>query len=197
MDNAPYPFVRFPNALLHGLMTGPFTTAQLRVALWVVRNTVGWNERLSGFTWYRIAKELHLDRAGAWRAGRALVLAGVLYLEKGRLGIENDPNRWRMPPRIGSRRRQTLTEVNADARQRNALIVDNLHVDPGQRDRCVEATDMRRAKDSCKDTSKTYKDKWPTAKRRPASISSGAARRDRRKLADRPRGGKYDGLSEN
>jgi phage replication O-like protein O len=60
------------------LLAKRFTASELRILLWVVRKTLGWNRDTALFTWYQIAKDLDLDRAGVLRAGKGLVAQGVL-----------------------------------------------------------------------------------------------------------------------
>jgi phage replication O-like protein O len=189
MDNLA-PFVRFPNLLLDGLMSAPLTAVQLRVALWVVRNTAGWNQRLTAFSWYAVAKELSLDRAGVWRAGRQLLLGRVLYIESGRVGIQRDPGQWDL---LDARR--ALIAVHVDTDQRKPFMPVNAYVDSKQRDRCREATLFRRPKDSRKNRSKTYKKKVIARQESHSGALTGSS--GRRSFAKHQNGGKYDGLSEN
>jgi len=202
MDDAQIHFVRFPNPLLQGLMSAPLTGVQFRIALWVIRNTAGWNRRLVSCSWYYMARELGLDRAGVLRAGRQLMAAGVLFVEGGHLGIETDVRLWNTAPpvRRSRRRARAMTAVTGDASHRKAVTADIIGDDASHRNRCQESSLFRRAKDSSKDNLKTYKDRRPTAEKtarqRPPRRPSNS---QRRLLAGAARSipGKYDGLSEN
>src|SRR6266566_5325270 len=83
------------NKLLDGLLAYRLTSTQLRVILWVLRNSAGWNREAASFSWYQIARELGLDRAGVFRAGTRLLAAKILWLRDGVLGIQYDPALWR------------------------------------------------------------------------------------------------------
>ena len=197
MDKATMHFVRFPHTLLRGLMIARFTGVEFRVVLWVVRKTAGWNQRVAAYSWYRAANELQLDRAGVWRAGRSLLAAGVLYIEDGHLGVECDPRAWDLRRGAEARGLRALTGVNVDGNQRKASTVDNGGVEPRLRNGGLESTLFRRAKDSRKDNSKTYKDTWLKGDKRPGSGLTKGARRGLPTEAGRRNGGKYGGLSEN
>lgn len=111
-------FVRLPTALLEELLRLPLSGTEWSILLWVVRNTHGWNRTYAAFSWYRVAKDLALDRAGAYRRGQKLSRAGVLAIEGSRISIEEDPDRWNLPRRPGRAMAQTMTPGNVDARHR-------------------------------------------------------------------------------
>src|SRR5436305_11012880 len=90
-------FVRLSTELLEALLSYRLTGVQLRIILWVIRNTAGWNRLLTPFSWYRIAKKIGGNRAVVWRAGRSLLQSQVLYLEDGQLGIHKESRQWRVP----------------------------------------------------------------------------------------------------
>jgi hypothetical protein len=58
---------------LEALLSSRLTGVQLRIILWVIRHTAGWNRTLTPFSWYRIAKKIGGNRAVVWRAGRTLL----------------------------------------------------------------------------------------------------------------------------
>ena len=90
-------FVRLSTRLLEALLTFHLTGVQLRILLWVIRNTAGWNRKLTSFSWYQIAKKLGGNRVVVWRAGQRLLQANVLFLEDSQLGIQKDDAQWRIP----------------------------------------------------------------------------------------------------
>ncbi len=184
-------FVRFPTELLEALIGARLSGTQFRILLWVVRGTYGWNRRSIPFTWYRIAKELFLDRPVTYRAGKTLLQTGVLLQEDHQLSIQNDSRMWDaivLSPRNDNARQLWMPEITVAWEQRQALSGNNVTVAGRQRNRCQETTLFRRVKDRCKDNLKTYKDKRmePQAGRR-AGPTAGAAT---------PIPGKYDRLSQ-
>jgi hypothetical protein len=64
-----------------------WSATEMRVVLWVIRKTFGWNRHTTEFTWYKIAADLHLDRAGVLRAGKRLLAGEVLTVESGTIGL--------------------------------------------------------------------------------------------------------------
>jgi phage replication O-like protein O len=152
-------FVRLSTELLEALLTSRLTGIQLRIILWVIRNTAGWNRTLTPFSWYRIAKKIGGDRAVVWRAGQKLLEAHVLFLEDGHLGIQNEEDRWRLPrlaPSSDAALQLSMPGIDVAWEQRQPLPASNAAVAAGQRKRCPETTVFREAKDRCKENSKTY-----------------------------------------
>src|SRR5438067_5999368 len=92
----PDKFVRLSTELLEALLPCRLTGVELRILLWVIRNTAGWNRTLTPFSWYRIAKKIGADRAGVWRAAQRLLQSHVLFLEDGQLGIHKEHHQWRV-----------------------------------------------------------------------------------------------------
>jgi phage replication O-like protein O len=177
-------FVRLSNQLLGGLLVAPLTAVQLRVALWVLRQTVGWNRPLTKFTWYGIAKDLCLDRAGVLRAGRTLLDGQLLYAESGRIGIEPNPVRWNI------RRRLRVTGITDDVRPRFTMTRNSEPDVPGQPPRGPGAPLCRRAIDTPKHQKPIHQDRQRGAQKRNFRgwrISAGAAE---------PIPNKYERLSE-
>src|SRR5882672_6073138 len=93
-------FVRLPTALLEALVRVRLSGSQWRIVLWVIRQTLGWNRSTTAFSWYRIARDLALDRGGLLRAGRMLLRSGILYSGGGQLGIQEDSTLWQYPRMI-------------------------------------------------------------------------------------------------
>ena len=81
-------FVRVPTALLEVLLRANFRGGQLRVILWMIRNTYGWNRPFTPFTWdRRRANDLRMNRSAVYRAGEKLVDACVLARRDRQLGV--------------------------------------------------------------------------------------------------------------
>src|SRR5215467_4968914 len=142
-------FVRLPTELLEALLSSKLTGVQLRVILWVIRNTYGWNRELTPFSWYRIAKDLALNRGSVYRAGETLLKSAVLILQDRRLGMQKDYERWASGVRTSTdaARQLWIPAVSVAWEQRRALHVGNAPVGYKQPNRCLGATLFRRAKD--------------------------------------------------
>ncbi len=174
-------FIRLPTALLECQLQTPLNGAQWRILFWVIRQTYGWNRESTPFTWYRMAQELGMNRPAVYRAGQALLTAGILVAPEKQLAVQTDHRLWNSCPTTVAGRQLWMPEISVAGEQRPALLGDNATVASRQRKRCQKATVFRRAKDS-KDRLKTYKDNS-----------------ERRHLAGaaKPIPGKYDGLSQN
>ena len=160
MASSPQPnrFVRLSTDLLESLLRARLTGAQWRVLLWVIRYTDGWNRDWTSFTWYRMAKELDLNRAVTYRAGQALLKANILVSEEGRLAVQRAGDLWDaevVSDRADAPRQLWIPEISVAQEQRPALPGNNASVAGRQRKRCQETTVFRRAKDSSKDRLKT------------------------------------------
>lgn len=169
-------FVRIPNLLIERLLKTRLTSVQWRILLWTIRHTHGWNRRTTPFSWYRIAKDLSLDRGGVVRAGKRLLLSGVLAVEDGRLGVKTAIDQRPVPQNYAQSDDSDppMTAVIADARQRK---------------RGRPSSVFRRAKDRCKDI-KDIRIPFATLQRPTAQTlyhSAGAAK---------PVPGKYDSIAE-
>ena len=194
-------FVRFPTELLEALIGARLSGTQFRILLWVVRGTYGWNRRSIPFTWYRIAKELFLDRPVTYRAGKTLLQTGVLLQEDHQLSIQNDSRKWDaivLSPRNDNARQLWMPEITVAWEQRQALSGNNVTVAGRQRNRCQETTLFRRVKDRCKDNLKTYKDRHSHRRRAQPPLGRGE-KHETQPLASaaKPIPGKYDRLSKN
>jgi len=84
-------FTRVPVEWLDALLKMSLTGTELRVVLWVVRQTLGWNRETASFTWYRMAKELGADRGGVFRAGKRLIREQVLVSGNGQIAVTTNP----------------------------------------------------------------------------------------------------------
>ena len=130
-----------------------------------------------------------------WRAGQKLLVAHVLFLEEGQLGIEKAIDRWsveRLAPLSDAARQLWMTEGDVAWEQRQSLPASNAAVAAGQRKRCLEAPVFRRAKDRCKDKLKTYI-KTVAASDVPRHRVRNGALNEHPAGAARPIPGKYDG----
>src|ERR1700731_191398 len=130
-------FVRVSNALLDAFLQLKLTGVQWRILLWTLRNANGWNRPTTPFSWYRIAKELALDRAGVNRAGKRLIGVSVLVIKEGRLGIREG---------LAHREAREIAETGDACLPMTPDIADGRHPNRGQR-----SSLFRRAKDRCKD----------------------------------------------
>jgi hypothetical protein len=183
---------------LEALLSSRLTGVEMRVVLWVIRNTSGWNRDLTSFSWYRIAKRIGGNRVVAWRAGRRLLAGRVLLLENGQIGVQDDYDQWSVSRvgKAGDAGRQPWIPMGDVAQeQRHPLPTSNAAVAPEKRFRCLEATVFRRAKDRCKDRLKTY------IKTDAASVASrqrfrNGAFNGHPAGAARPIPGKYGGISQ-
>jgi phage replication O-like protein O len=193
---ATYSFVRVPTSVVDALMRSRLSGSQWRVLLWVMRQTYGWHRARTPFTWYGLAKALAMDRAGAFRAGRALLQTGVLVLEGNQIGVQMDSGLWNRHLVTNSEPGQPpgTPKEGVVAGQRQALLHDNETVVSQQLNRCQETTLFRRAKDSSKEKIKKYKKIGPETGPAPHRFQNGALseRHQTRFSSD-----KYDGLSEN
>ena len=199
-SSPPDRFVRLSTELLEALLSSRLTGVQMRIILWVIRNTAGWNRGLTRFSWYRIAKKIGGDRAVVWRAGRMLLQARVLFLEDGQLGIQHEDGQWRLPrlaPAGDAARQLWMPEGDVDKEQRQPLLASNATVAAGQRISCPEATVFRRAKDRCKDRLKTHiKTGAPSRATRQGFRYGAFNERPHPAGAARPIPGKYDRISK-
>ncbi len=177
-------FVRLPTDLLEALLRVRLTETGWRIVLWVIRQSYGWNRQTASYSWYRIARELSMDRGGVVRTGNSLLRANVLHILEGRLGVQENHSEW--DSALFSCLRDDhgqlwMPGLDADSRHRTPRTRISASDDDHHRNRCQESSLFRRAKDSSKYRLKTYKDK---PERRPLA---GAAS---------PIPGKYDGLSQ-
>jgi phage replication O-like protein O len=195
-------FLRIPNALLEALLKLDLTGTQWSILFWTVRNTIGWNRDTTCFSWYRMARELSMDRGGVARAGNRLLGAKVLFVRAGQLGIEEDHREWNR--RIfrcacDDARQLWMAGVSDDQRHRKPMTGNIASDDGRHRKRCQESSLFRRAKDSSKDRLKTYKNRHSTKNEDHRHRADNAVYTQRRHLAGaaKPIPGKYDSLSQN
>lgn len=182
-------FVRVPTEVLEALLLKRLSGGHYRLLLWVIRNTYGWNRSSVPFTWYRIAQDLGMSRPALYRAGKTLVTAGILLMHEGQLGIQIGS---------GDGRQLPIPGLDVACEQRPPLPGSNVSIAGKQPKRCRQATLFRRAKDSSKDRSKTYKDRHGHEGRERFPLAA-RENTERRPLAGaaKPIPGKYDGLSQN
>jgi phage replication O-like protein O len=151
-------FVRVPTTLLEALIQARLNGGQFRVLLWVIRQTYGWNRPLTPFTWYRIAKELGTHRPAIYRAGRALLKAGVLITQGQQISIQPDSGSWSgglWSSTSVAGTQLSMTDVDVAGEQRLQVPASNASVSGTPQKRSPQATLFRREKD-IKDSLKTY-----------------------------------------
>lgn len=188
-------FLRIPNNLVEALLRTPLSGGQCRIVLWVVRQTLGWNRDTTPYTWYRVARDLAMDRGGVVRAGHALLQWGILCLDKAAIGLQEDVLRWRCPT-VGKPGQKAMMPVSDDGCQRKAMPGVIESDDICRRNRCQESSLFRRAKDSSKDRLKTYKRQAPQSAATRRRLQNGAFSKQRHPAgAAKPIPGKYDRLS--
>src|SRR5207249_3941976 len=114
-------FIRVPTDFLEALLRARLSGAQLRIVLWVLRYTFGWNRQSTPFSWYRIAKELQMPRPAVYRAGKALAQSKVLVVQEGQLAIQTDYTAWNdaVLDAGAVAGRQRTTELNVAREQRH------------------------------------------------------------------------------
>jgi phage replication O-like protein O len=190
-------FVRFPTMFLEALLQAPLSGTQWRILGWTVRRTWGWNRESTSFSWYRLARDLSLDRAGVARAGRRLLSSGILSEERGKLRAQPDPTHWR--PLRKAVHGSAATGVNADENHAKPTTGVAIGGDGDPRNGCQESSLFRRAKDSIQDKSKTSKESHPCKSDadRDRFRTSNNTQRPHLAGAAVPIPGKYDRLSQN
>ena len=125
------PFTPIPNSVLDALIRSRLSRGQWQIVIWVIRNTLGWNRKTVGFSWYQIAKEVGMDRSTVLRAARRLHRSQLLIIKDASIAIETESELWR-----------TTVHANTGAATHKR--------------RCTHAPFFRRAKDNKKER---YKEK--------------------------------------
>jgi phage replication O-like protein O len=193
-------FVRVPTDLLEALLRVRLTETGWRIVLWVIRQTFGWNRQTVPYSWYRIARDLSMDRGGVVRTGNSLLRANVLHIREARLGLQQNYREWDggiYPCRHDHDGQLWMPGLGADGRHRTPMTRISASDDDSHRNRCHASSVFRRAIDSSKDKIKIYKDR-PARLRDAAhggASSSGTAERRPFAGAAKPIAGKYDGVS--
>ena len=187
-------FVRFPTSLMEKLLLLRLTGTQWRILCWVIRQTFGWNRNSTRFSWYRIARELKMDRSGVVRAGNQLLVGCVLFSSAGEIGITANFSQWILPrPTKRHREEKHVLDVGRHRRKRMPYspIEDGLHPN-----RWLQASVRRRMKDRSKEKSNTRdRSRSPYGS---AEMNDGNSRTPPHMAgAAKPIPGKYDRLSQN
>ena len=125
------PFTPIPNAILDALIHSHLSRGQWQIVIWVIRNTLGWNRKTVGFSWYQIATEVGMDRSTVLRAARRLHRSHLLTIKDATIAIQTESEIWR-----------TTVQARTGAAT--------------HKQRCTGAPFFRRAKDNKKER---YKDK--------------------------------------
>lgn len=147
-------FVRVPTLLMESFMRRPFSGTQLRIILWVIRQTYGWNRLQARFSWYRIAVDLGADRGGVVRAGKKLCKLGLLATEGHLIGVSRITDETGSADKIIQPGAKAETPGFADENHLIAPTGKLADVDIHHRLRCRESSVFTRAKDSTKERSK-------------------------------------------
>lgn len=125
------PFTPIPNVLLDALIHSHLSRGQWQIVIWVIRNTLGWNRNTVAFSWYKIAKEVGMNRSSVMRAARRLHRSNLLIIKDASIAIQTDASVW-----------EKAVHVHTGAATHKR--------------RCTGAPFFRRAKDNKKER---YKDK--------------------------------------
>lgn len=187
-------FVRLPTALLEELLLVRLTATEWRVLLLVIRHTFGWNRPSVRISWYRIARQLRLNRGTVYRAGQKLLAARILLLHATQLSVQTDSRTWANHIAKAKSDAGRQPGMEGAAKQRSPLLCDNGNVADRQRERSHGAAFLRGAKDSSIESLKTLKDNSVAR-----TFSQNAEHAKSRYFAGAaaPIPGKYDRLSEN
>jgi hypothetical protein len=137
-----------------------------------------------------------MDRPGAFRAGRALLEANILVLNKDQLGFQLDTG-LREQTVLASETGGEQPRVSVVQEQRKPLSSDNETAGSRQLKRCQETTVFRRAKDSSKQRSKIHKYTHSDPKRRPTADRIKNTERLPLAGAAKPIPRKYERFSQN
>ena len=153
-------FVRLPTKLFDALLLAPLSGTQWRILFWVVRQTYGWHRSTTPYSWYRIAKELSIDRGGAVRAGHRLLRSRILRLEGREIGVQEEHPQWKLArfdccdAQSGS---VAMSGIHEDIQHPKAMTSGIKTDDAQQPKRCPASAVFRRAKESSKERKK-YKE---------------------------------------
>lgn len=91
----PDKYVRLSTELLEAIYQRAWSVRQLRVALWVIRKSYGWNRKWApAMSARQIGKEVGMDFSNAARAVAGLVRAGVLKRDGDRFYLIKDYEKW-------------------------------------------------------------------------------------------------------
>lgn len=83
--------LRFLDALVRFRLSG----IQCRILLKVLLDTYRCKRRAVPFSWYAMARDLAVDRANLYRAGRLLLRRGLIFVDGAKIGLERH---WVLPP---------------------------------------------------------------------------------------------------
>ena len=92
-------YTRFPNKIIEAMLEQKFTALQMRIIIYIIRKTNGWNKPFDYLAVARIARDVHATRPRVSGAVNDLVKMGVLSVVRttetsvGEMSI-NDPEKW-------------------------------------------------------------------------------------------------------
>jgi phage replication O-like protein O len=122
--------------LLNALLRARLSALELRIVLWVLRHTCGWNRSRTPFTWYGLSKNLNANRGTVFRAGKRLLQSSVLRYAHGQLGIQQEFNSWDgaiVNADPGAQQQRWITRARIAKKQRKPLLSGNATVATEQR----------------------------------------------------------------
>ena len=93
-------YTRIANELLEAIIEYPFTCAELRIILLVIRRTYGWKTSKSFISYGSVARKLRTDIRYVKRRINKLILDNVLFKDKteweNRIGLNKEYTSWQL-----------------------------------------------------------------------------------------------------
>lgn len=92
-------YTKFPNKIIEAMLEQRFTALQMRIIIYIIRKTNGWNKQFDYLAIARIARDIHATRPRVSGAVNDLIKMGVLSVKREtRTGLSemsvNDPEKW-------------------------------------------------------------------------------------------------------
>lgn len=103
-------YTRIANELFEAIIEYPFTCAELRIILLVIRRTYGWKTNKSFISYGSVARKLRMDIRYVKRRINKLILDNVLFKDKteweNRIGLNKEYTSWQLwkSPRVRNSR---------------------------------------------------------------------------------------------
>ena len=93
-------YTRIANELFEAIIEYPFTCAELRIILLVIRRTYGWKTTKSFISYGSVARKLKMDIRYVKRRINKLILDSVLFKDKtewkNRIGLNKEYTSWQL-----------------------------------------------------------------------------------------------------
>ena len=93
-------YTRIANELFEAIIEYPFTCAELRIILLVIRRTYGWKTSKSFISYGSVARKLRMDIRYIKRRINKLILDSVLFKDKteweNRIGLNKEYTSWQL-----------------------------------------------------------------------------------------------------